>query len=66
MNIFKIIMTTMNIMERQITYLQLSKHKPDLLIKPDIEIASAFDFYKAREIIKLGESEAKKVLEKIL
>ena len=65
MNIFKIIMTTMNIMERQITYLQLAKHKPDLLIKPDIEIASAFDFYKAREIIKLGESEAKKALEKI-
>ena len=66
MNIFKIIMTTMNIMERQITYLQLSKHKPDLLIKPYIEIASAFDFYKAREIIKLGESEAKKALEKML
>jgi len=65
-NIFKIIMTTINIMENQIKDLQLEYHKPDILIEPKIDVASKFNFHKAREIIKLGEKEAKKVLEKIL
>jgi len=61
-NIFKIIMTTIKIMENQIKDLQLEHHKPDVLIEPRIDVASSFDFHKAREIIKLGEEEARRAL----
>ena len=65
-NVFKVIMTTIKIMENQIKDLQLEHHKPNILIEPKIDVASNFDFHKAREIIKLGEDEAKKALKKIL
>ena len=65
-NIFKVIMTTTKIMENQIKDLQLQRYKPDILIEPKVDIASNFDFHKARRIIKLGEQEAKKVLGKII
>jgi len=65
-NIFKTIMVTIRIMENHIKQLQLSQHSPDVLIEPKVDVASSFDFRKAREIIKVGEQEARRAFRKIL
>ncbi|MCK4913793.1 MAG: patatin-like phospholipase family protein [Planctomycetes bacterium] len=65
-NVFKIMAATINIMENQIKDLQLEHHKPDILIEPKINSASKFDFRKAKQIIKIGEREAKKAFAEIL
>jgi len=66
LNIFKILMSSWNIVENQITELQLARHKPDLHIKPGLDDVGLFDFHKAEEIIKIGEIEARKKLKSIL
>jgi len=66
LNIFKILMSSWNIVENQITELQLARHKPDLHIKPGLDDVGIFDFHKAEEIIKIGEIEARKKLKSIL
>lgn len=66
LNVFKILMSSWNIVENQITELQLARHKPDLHIKPGLDNAGLFDFHKAEEIIKSGEIATRKKLEAIL
>ncbi len=66
LNVFKILMSSWNIVENQITELQLARHKPDLHIKPDLSNVTLFDFQKAGEIIKIGEIEARRKLKTIL
>ena len=66
LNVFKILMSSWNIVENQITELQMARHKPDLHIKPSLDNIGLFDFHKAGEIIKIGEIEARKKLEDIL
>ena len=66
LNVFKILMSSWNIVENQITELQLARHKPDLHIKPVLDDVGLFDFHKAEEIIKIGEIEARKKLKTIL
>ncbi len=66
LNVFKILMSSWNIVENQITELQLARHKPDLHIKPDLDNVGLFDFHMAGEIIKIGEIEARRKLKAIL
>jgi NTE family protein len=66
LNVFKILISSWNIVENQITELQLARHKPDLHIKPGLDNIGLFDFQKAGEIIKIGEIEARKKLKAIL
>jgi len=48
----------------QITRLTLEKNPPDLLIEISKDACSIFDFYKAREVIELGEKATAECLEK--
>ena len=66
LNVFKILMSSWNIVENQITEQQMARHKPDLHIKPGLDNVGLFDFHKAGEIIKTGEIEARKELKAIL
>lgn len=66
LNVFKILMSSWNIVENQITELQLARHKPDMHIKPGLDNVGFFDFHKAGEIIKIGEIEAGRKLKAIL
>jgi len=66
LNVFKILMSSWNIVENQITELQLARHKPDLHIKPGLDNIGFFDFHRAGEIIKIGEIEARRRLKAIL
>lgn len=49
-------------MMRKISDLTLEKHQPDLLISISRESYSTYDFYKAKEIIKVGEEATLKAL----
>ncbi len=53
--IFLLTNNSIGTMIRKISDLTLEKHKPDLLINISKESFGAYDFYKAKEIIKEGE-----------
>ena len=48
--------------QQKIAELNIEKHKPDLVINIPHDSASTFDFYKAKELIVLGESAAKEAI----
>jgi NTE family protein len=60
--IFNLSTRSILIMIHRISELLLEKYKPDLLISVSRESFNAFDFYKAKEIIKEGEIAAMKAI----
>jgi NTE family protein len=42
--------------------MSIEKHKPDLVINIPHNSAYTFDFYKAKELIELGENAAKEAI----
>lgn len=54
-SIFNLSNMSIGTMMRRISELTLEKHKPDLLISISKESFSTYDFYKAAEIINVGE-----------
>jgi len=60
---FRLIKKTTSLMINQISILTIEKHPPDILINVSRDSLDTFVFYKAAEIIKVGEEAAKKVLD---
>lgn len=58
-NIFEVIMSSINIMEAQITATRLKTDRPDLLIQPHLGHIRFLEFNKAQEAIAEGYREAK-------
>jgi NTE family protein len=58
-NIFEVIMSSINIMETQITATRLKADRPDLLIQPNLGHIRFLEFNKAQEAIAEGYKEAK-------
>lgn len=57
-NIFEVFMTSMNIMETQITVTRLKTDPPDLLIRPNLGHLTILEFNRAQEAIAEGYREA--------
>ncbi len=64
-NIFEVLLSSINIMETQITRSRLHLDKPDLLIQPKLGSIRFLEFDRAEEIINIGYEEAHKQLEKV-
>ena len=58
-NIFEVIMSSINIMEAQITATRLKTDRPDMLIQPHLGHIRFLEFNKAQEAIAEGYREAK-------
>ena len=63
---FKLIKKSISLMIQQISILTIEKHPPDILINVSRDSLETFVFYKAAEIIKVGERAAQKVLKECL
>ena len=61
-NIIETIMQTISIMENEIIQMRFELNPPDILIKPAIENYGLMEFYKANELIKIGEDAAQEAL----
>jgi len=62
-NIFEVLLSSINIMETQITRTRLHIEPPDLLIQPKLGHIRFLEFNRAEEIINIGYEEACKQLE---
>jgi len=58
-NIFEVLITSINIMETQITTTRLRADPPDLLIRPDLGHIRSLEFNRAQEAIAEGYREAR-------
>ncbi len=63
-NIFEVLLSSINIMEAQITQSRLHLDKPDLLIQPKLGHIRFMEFDRAEEIIDIGYEETINQLEK--
>ena len=59
---YSLLSGTTSAMIQKIAELNIEKHKPDFVINIPHDSASTFDFYKAKELIELGESAAKEAI----
>ncbi len=62
-NIFEVMLSSINIMENQITKNRLRIDSPDLLIRPALGSVRFMEFNRAEEIMSIGYEETKKQLE---
>ena len=53
---------SMDLMQANLSRLRLAAHEPDLLIRLPRNIASVYEFYRARELIEQGRLQARKML----
>ena len=61
-NIFEVLVTSINIMETQITAMRLKSEPPDLLIQPKLRHLKFLEFNRAKEAILVGYTETGMVL----
>jgi len=59
---YSLLSSTTSAMIHKIAKMNIEKHKPDIVINIPCDSANTFDFYKAKELIELGESAAKKAI----
>jgi NTE family protein len=62
-NIFEVLLSSINIMETQVTQSRLKTDSPDLLIQPNLGHIGFLEFNRAEEIINIGYDETFKQLE---
>jgi NTE family protein len=65
-NIFEVLGTSINIMERQITVTNLKTDPPDILIQPNLGHLKFLEFNRAKEAIAEGYKEGRKQIKKFL
>lgn len=58
-NVFEVLMSSINIMETQITAAKLKTDPPDLLIRPNLGHLTLLEFHRAQEAISEGYREAR-------
>ena len=56
----KVFNQSVNISQRKLCQYSIELYKPDILIEPDVNSISLFDFYKAEEIIDIGYNSIRK------
>jgi NTE family protein len=59
---YSLLSSTTSAMIHKIAKMSIEKHKPDIIINIPYDAANTFDFYRAKELIKLGESAAKEAI----
>ena len=64
-NIFDVIGSAINIMEQQVTQINLQVHEPDILLQPRLSQYGIFDFHEAEALIKEGYRCAEEALPEI-
>ena len=64
-NIFEVLLTSINIMETQITRAQLRITPPNLLIQPPLGSVRFLEFNRAEEIISIGYETARQQIEQL-
>ena len=62
-NYHYLIDSTISTMMHQITYLNLMRFEPDMLINISRDVCGALEFYKGSDLISIGEAAAKEVLD---
>jgi len=60
---YSLLSSTTSAMVHRIAKMSIEKYKPDLVINIPHDSANTFDFYKAKELIELGENATKKALQ---
>lgn len=65
MGYFDLINNTLNLMQQKYDQVILKMYPPDILINISHESCGTFDFYKAKELVKTGIHQAKKVLDEL-
>jgi len=63
-NIFEVLLSSINIMETQISSMRLDLDQPDLLIQPKLGHIRFMEFDRAEEIINIGYEETTKQIER--
>ena len=63
-NIFEVMVSSINIMEEQITAANLKIHPPDILIQPNLGHIGILDYHRASEVIEVGYKAAIQALDK--
>ncbi|MEE4192594.1 MAG: patatin-like phospholipase family protein [Halieaceae bacterium] len=63
-NIFEVLLSSINVMETQITRTRLHIDPPDLLIRPQLGHIRFLEFNRAEEIINIGYEEARRQIER--
>jgi len=63
--IFEVLVTSITIMEEQITSARLKTDPPDLLIQPRLGHMKLLEFYRAKEAILEGYNETKRCIQKL-
>lgn len=61
---FQLINKSIETMQEVISRHQLATHKPDIMINISSKVCEFYDFHKAEELIKYGETLTKEILEK--
>jgi NTE family protein len=64
-NIFEVLLSSINIMESQITRTQLHIDPPDLLVQPPLGSVRFLEFNRAEEIISIGYETARQQIDKL-
>ncbi|HPE34996.1 MAG TPA: patatin-like phospholipase family protein [Bacteroidales bacterium] len=59
---YSLLSSTTSTMVHKIAKMSIQQHKPDMVINIPYDSANTFDFYKAKELIQLGESAAKEAI----
>ncbi len=64
-NIFEVLLSSINIMESQITHTRLRIDSPDLLIQPPLGSVRFLEFNRAEEIISIGYETTRQQIDKL-
>lgn len=59
---YSLLSSATSAMIHRISKMSIEKHKPDLVIDIPHDSANTFDFYRAKELIELGENSAKEAI----
>lgn len=59
---FELLTQAMDLMQANLARLRLSAYEPDLLIQLPRNMATPYEFYRARELIELGRKQAREAL----
>lgn len=59
---FQTIALTIELMQRELSRLNLELHPPDMLIEIPTHLATPWEFYKANELVEAGRQEARKAI----
>jgi NTE family protein len=59
---FDLLNQSMDLMQANLSRLRLAAYEPDLLIRMPRNVSTAYEFYRARELIELGRERTRQVL----